>query len=652
MRPLVLASVLAVAVPTTAVAQTINTSCPVVQDTLIRQLTPTTTYNTYTKGWADSAVEGIAGSWIETLLRFDLSTCLPAGARVVSASLNVYVTNASASPIVVDELLRPFTGAATWRQAASGVPWTTEGAMGAGTDYGARLGTIASSALGALSIPLTPSLIQGWVGSATRSIVVRPTGTPGTNNAPLGTGFRSKEHTSGSPPIIRVSYSIADSTAPIISGIVVTPGTRGATVRWSTNEPANGQVAYGLTTSYGSSTPLSSGGLTAHSHTLSNLVPDTQYRYRITSRDGAGNSRLATGSFDTLAETTSATFKVVAWNMHYGKGMTTKAAGMTCPVSGMKDNAQCQIPDNPATPINERNEERRQSAWGTGLTQRYLTGPMVLGDPEVIALLLTEVNSGTCFTQEALMSLVRTFWPDAAITASYMDNWIVARWGFVQGGPNYAKRDFPRCNTTVLGVQWGKIYAADPDPDGDGVPIANPRTLNLFNTHWPGPTFSTDGTPSFCMATATTTRDFMASPAAGIDLSSQPRILGGDLNVEDVVRITDSACEPIGGRAAYDVMRAAGFADAYVAAGAARSTPTADGSTGMVGRPSSEVCYRTVSHNGLFMPYKRIDVQFFKGGAAPGQNLRVLNFELIGVEQFGNCVPSDHMGTKVQYQWY
>jgi len=83
---------------TPARSGSISASCHVLQDTLIRQLTPTVSYNTYSKGWAHSAVGGIAGLWVETLLRFDLSTCLPAHARVSGASLHLYVTNPSNYP--------------------------------------------------------------------------------------------------------------------------------------------------------------------------------------------------------------------------------------------------------------------------------------------------------------------------------------------------------------------------------------------------------------------------------------------------------------------------------------------------------------------------------------------------------------------------
>ena len=555
----------------------VSASCPVLRDTNIRQRTPTATYDAYPKGWAHSAVEGVAGSWIEALLQFDLSACLPAGARVSAASLRLYVTNASTYPFEVYEMLRPFSAAANWKVYAAGssAGWTSAGAMGALTDYGARVATIASAAAGPVTIPLTANVVQRWAGSSSASIVIRPTGTPGSNHAPVGLGFRSREHESGRPPVLDVVYSMPASTA-------------------------------------------------------------------------------------------SSTFTIVAWNLNYGKGMTAAAAGMTCPLAGLKSNPQCQIADDPATPLDERAEERRQSAWGIGLTQRYLRST-VLGDPEVIALLLTEVNGGTCFTQADLMNVVRAAWPDAAISRSHRDNWIVARYGFVQGVTSYAHADLAPCGfkeqrtdgtlaawpaTYREGIQWGRIYVEDPDPDGDGVLLPQARTLNVFNTHWPHRGLRSDGTPFFCLSNATTTRDFMLAPAAGVSLASEPAILGGDLNTEDLVRTHDVDCEPIGGRDGFNVLRQAGLADAFTAAGAAALTPTPDGASGMIGRRATESCYRNYSHNGLYMPYKRIDYQWFKGGAADGTKLRVLGFELIGVEEFGNCVPSDHMGTKVRYAWY
>ncbi|MBI3804989.1 MAG: fibronectin type III domain-containing protein [Nitrospirae bacterium] len=94
-----------------------------------------------------------------------------------------------------------------------------------------------------------------------------------------------------------------DTTAPTLSGIGisgVTPG--GATVGWTTNEPATTQVEYGTTTAYGTLSTLNTTLAASHSVALTGLSPSTTYHYRLLSRDAAGN--LATSgdnSFTTAA---------------------------------------------------------------------------------------------------------------------------------------------------------------------------------------------------------------------------------------------------------------------------------------------------------------------------------------------------------------
>ena len=75
-----------------------------------------------------------------------------------------------------------------------------------------------------------------------------------------------------------------------------------ATITWTTNEPANSQVEYGPTTSYGTLTPLDATLVTAHSTPMTGLSPQTTYNYRVRSTDAAGNLRLGTNrTFTTLA---------------------------------------------------------------------------------------------------------------------------------------------------------------------------------------------------------------------------------------------------------------------------------------------------------------------------------------------------------------
>ena len=62
----------------------------------------------------------------------------------------------------------------------------------------------------------------------------------------------------------------------------------GATITWRTNRPADSQVEYGVTTSYGNVVSLKTLE-TDHQMTLFGLSSDTLYHYRVKSKDEAGN---------------------------------------------------------------------------------------------------------------------------------------------------------------------------------------------------------------------------------------------------------------------------------------------------------------------------------------------------------------------------
>jgi hypothetical protein len=82
-----------------------------------------------------------------------------------------------------------------------------------------------------------------------------------------------------------------DTTAPVISNIAVSDITYNSVkIGWNTDEPAYGEVQYGLSSlAYDNSTGVSIDLLTVHSFSLSNLLPDTIYNYRVRSQDSAGN---------------------------------------------------------------------------------------------------------------------------------------------------------------------------------------------------------------------------------------------------------------------------------------------------------------------------------------------------------------------------
>ena len=81
----------------------------------------------------------------------------------------------------------------------------------------------------------------------------------------------------------------SDKVPPVISQVSVSNIDSGqATVVWNTNEAADSMVEFGSTNTYGS-VSASRTTTTNHSEVLDNLLPDTQYYYRITSADGSGN---------------------------------------------------------------------------------------------------------------------------------------------------------------------------------------------------------------------------------------------------------------------------------------------------------------------------------------------------------------------------
>lgn len=84
------------------------------------------------------------------------------------------------------------------------------------------------------------------------------------------------------------NLQLGGTTELIISDVQSSVTNNSATVTWMTNLPSTSQIEYGLTTSYGSSTPLNSNLVTAHSQTISGLAPSTTYHYRVKSTVASG----------------------------------------------------------------------------------------------------------------------------------------------------------------------------------------------------------------------------------------------------------------------------------------------------------------------------------------------------------------------------
>ena len=81
-----------------------------------------------------------------------------------------------------------------------------------------------------------------------------------------------------------------DTTPPVVSNVAATAITiTAATITFTTNEPGDSYVEYGLTTTYGN---IASNAtlVTSHAVPLSSLASATTYHYRVRSKDAAGNT--------------------------------------------------------------------------------------------------------------------------------------------------------------------------------------------------------------------------------------------------------------------------------------------------------------------------------------------------------------------------
>ncbi|MCM2305323.1 MAG: Ig-like domain-containing protein [Elusimicrobia bacterium] len=95
---------------------------------------------------------------------------------------------------------------------------------------------------------------------------------------------------SGREATSRIVRVTTDNVPPVIAEVSsVGAGADGAYIRWTTSEPADSQVEYGMTEEYGESTPLSASKVLERGVALTGLASEALYHYRVRSRDAAGH---------------------------------------------------------------------------------------------------------------------------------------------------------------------------------------------------------------------------------------------------------------------------------------------------------------------------------------------------------------------------
>ncbi|HYR83881.1 MAG TPA: LamG-like jellyroll fold domain-containing protein [Terriglobia bacterium] len=104
-------------------------------------------------------------------------------------------------------------------------------------------------------------------------------------------------------PMVNGGIPTSDTTPPTITNVSVSNITStSATLTWTSDEPANSQVEYGIKASYGIQSNLDTSLVSSHSVTIPDLLPGTLYYYTVKSRDAAGNLATSGGlTFTTVS---------------------------------------------------------------------------------------------------------------------------------------------------------------------------------------------------------------------------------------------------------------------------------------------------------------------------------------------------------------
>ncbi len=103
------------------------------------------------------------------------------------------------------------------------------------------------------------------------------------------------------PVSYKFTTAAPDTTAPVISNVVVTTLPNGANINWTTNEPATSRVEYGKTTNYELGAVEDLTLKVTHAVEIRGLQPSTRYHFRIRGADEQGN--VASTNDDTFVTT-------------------------------------------------------------------------------------------------------------------------------------------------------------------------------------------------------------------------------------------------------------------------------------------------------------------------------------------------------------
>ncbi|MBP7677343.1 MAG: endonuclease [Thermoanaerobaculia bacterium] len=173
--------------------------------------------------------------------------------------------------------------------------------------------------------------------SATATSCSDATGVPGTTYAYAVEAFNHEGETSTGNGPKSAADRTDDGLMPVFaSGPSVSSATPTAfTVVWTTDEPSDSRLEFGLTAGYGA-TAYDATPVTAHSVTVTGLSPSTEYHFRIGSTDACGNGPALSSDATVTTAAVATTLDVGGWQLVQANSAQTYTlpAGTTVPAGG------------------------------------------------------------------------------------------------------------------------------------------------------------------------------------------------------------------------------------------------------------------------------------------------------------------------------
>ena len=173
--------------------------------------------------------------------------------------------------------------------------------------------------------------------SATATSCSDATGVPGTTYAYAVEAFNHEGETSTGNGPKSAADRTDDGLMPVFaSGPSVSSATPTAfTVVWTTDEPSDSRLEFGLTAGYGA-TAYDATPVTAHSVTVTGLSPSTEYHFRIGSTDACGNGPALSSDATVTTAAVATTLDIGGWQLVQANSAQTYTlpAGTTVPAGG------------------------------------------------------------------------------------------------------------------------------------------------------------------------------------------------------------------------------------------------------------------------------------------------------------------------------